>query len=60
MLKAPLLRQEDEAIAKTQNRKGGAISQPKILAELLRNRKLALFADPSRRQVFESSIVGCH
>jgi hypothetical protein len=59
-LKAPLLREEYEAIPQTQNSKGRSITQPQILTELLRHRQLAFFADLGRRQIFESGIVACH
>ncbi len=60
MLKALLLRQEQETIAKTQNGKGRPGSQPELLAKLLRNRSTGPFTDLGRRQVFDSAIVNSH
>jgi hypothetical protein len=60
MLKALLLRQKDEAIPKPQNRKGRAVSQPKILAELFGNGELTLLANLGCGQVFELGILRCH
>ena len=58
--KALLFRQKDETIPQAQDRKGRTISQPKILAELLGNSKLALLADLGRSQVFECGILSWH
>jgi hypothetical protein len=60
LFKAPLLWQKDETIPQTQNRKRCTVPQAKILAELLRNRKLAFLADLGRRQILEGRIVSCH
>jgi len=50
LFRALLFRQKDETIPQAQDRKGRTISQPKILAELLGNSKLAFFADLGRSQ----------
>jgi hypothetical protein len=60
MLKTLLLRQKDQAISQPQNRKGRAISQPEILAELFGNGKLPLLANLRRSQVFECGILAFH
>jgi hypothetical protein len=60
MLEATLFWQQDEAIAQTQYGEWSASSQAKILAKLLRDGQLALFADTGGGQVFESGILGCH
>jgi hypothetical protein len=60
LLETVLLREEDEAVSHSKNRKRGAGPEAKILAELFRDSKLALFADPGGGQVFESRVARCH
>jgi len=59
-LKTPLLRHQNEAVPKAKHSERRAIPQPKIFPELLWNGNLAFFANPGRRQIFESWIVACH
>jgi hypothetical protein len=58
LLKAPLFRQQNQAVTQAQNRKGRAYSQPEVVPELFGNRKLPLFADLGRRHVFEGRVMG--
>jgi hypothetical protein len=57
LFKALLFRHKDETVPQAQDCKRRTNSQPKILAELLGNSKLALLADLGRSQVFECGIV---
>jgi len=59
-LKALLLRHKDEAIPKTEHGERRARPQSKVFPKLLRNGKLAFFANLGRGQIFESGIVGGH
>jgi len=58
LLKAPLLRQQNKAVTQTQDGEGRANPQPEVLAELLRDRELSLFANLGRRHVFEKRVMG--
>jgi|SRR5580698_4688492 hypothetical protein len=59
-LKTLFFRQEDQAIPQPRNRKGRAVSEPEILAELFGDGKLSLLANFGRGQVFECGITRRH
>jgi hypothetical protein len=60
LLKTPLFRQENKTVPQTQDCERRAYSQPEVLAKLLWDRELALFADLGGRHVLDRRIMRRH
>jgi hypothetical protein len=60
ILKAVLLRQENESISQLQDREGCSGAETKVFTELFRDSKLALLADLGGGQVLEGDLLCGH